>query len=69
MDVKLPPTVARMDVTIRRRARLQGTPRQGPACVPKPSFLGEREIAYRPRDGGPWPPGRAVTSLGLVTDC
>jgi hypothetical protein len=57
VDVKLPPTVARMDVAIGRRARLQGTPREGPACVPKPSFLGERKIAYRPRDGSPGPPG------------
>src|SRR3984885_15230176 len=29
VDVKLPPTVARMDVAIGRRARLQGTPREG----------------------------------------
>jgi len=45
VDVNRPLQIAAANASIGRRARLHGSPREGPECAPKPPLLCEHETA------------------------
>src|ERR1700722_7308409 len=51
IDVKRTSQIAAAYVTVGRRARLQGLPREGLESAPKPAFHSEREIAFTAQSG------------------